>query len=373
MKKRKMVISGMLWCVGFFLFSLISPISATALECTKEKPCKLVYSTCYKETFTPVKVSMWFMDEVAKRSNGRVKFDPYYSSSLLNCNDSLNGVGKGIADIAIDAQMYHIDNIPLNTVMTVTFITNDPWVSSQAMNELNATDKTVGGEWTKNNIKLLYTAQVPAFQILSKKPINKMDDWKGVKIRAVGPQAATYSAMGAIPVAFNMPDIADGLSKGTIDAADTFCFDIGIIYKLHESAPYAIVNPMGIGGGQTLIMNLKKYNSLPKDIQKIIDETSQQAYERYVPEAMENENHYMDVFMKEKGKVIFLTPEESKRWIEVGGPAGEKWWLDQMKSRKVNGEAVLKRYKELVKKWEATGKSKYKDVFEYYKEKYVKK
>ena len=374
MKKGSEGMVGRFWWIAvLFLALVISPMGASALECTKEKPCKLVFSTCYKETFTSVKGAMWFMDEVTKRTNGRVVFDKYYSSGLLNCNDSLNGVSKGMADISVDSEMYHIDQLPLSNVLTITFITSDPWVHAQALNELIATEKVVAEEWTRNNIKHFYTCEVTPFQVFSKKPINKMEDLKGMKIRAVGPQAATYAAMGAIPVAFNMPDIGDALQKGTIDCADTFCFDIGVIYKLHESAPYSIVNPMGCGGAQALEMNLAKYNSLPKDIQKIFDEVAQEAYDKYIPMAMENDRHYMDIFVKEGGKVIFLSPEESKRWIEVGRAPGEKWWLDQMKNRKRDGEPVLKRFKELVAKWEKTGKSKYVDVYEYYKQKYLKK
>jgi TRAP-type C4-dicarboxylate transport system substrate-binding protein len=343
-----------------------------ARKCTAEKPCKLVFSTCYKENFTAVKVGTWVMDEIVKRSNGRIVFERYYASSLLKALDTMSGCGKGLADLVIDSPLYSPDRVPRFIIETVCFLTADPWVHAKALNELVATDESVQQEWTKQNIHYFGSFSVTPCQLWLRNPISKMEDLSSLKIRAVGPQAAAFKAMGAVPVSIPFPDVYDALSKGTLDGVDTFPFDIGAIYKLHEVAPYAIRNPIGCFGVQTLEMNLNTYNSIPSDLRQLFDEVAEEASDRYVPMAVANDKHYMDVFIKDGGKVVSLSPAEQRRWVEVGKGPAEQWWLNLVAEKGIDGKPILEQFKGLIEKWEQTGQSDYQNVFHYYEKKYAK-
>ena len=358
---------------GTLIFAtIINTSEVFARECTKDNPCKLVFSTPYKENFTAVKVGTWLMDKIEKQSKGRIKFEKYYASTLMKALDTMSGCGKGLADLVIDSPVYSPDRVPRFIIETVCFLTSDPWVHAKALNELVNTDSAVKKEWTKQNIHYFVSFSVTPCQLWLRKPISKMEDLKGLKIRAIGPQAAAFKAMGAVPVSIPFPDVYDALSKGTLDGVDTFPFDIGALYKLHEVAPYAVRNPIGCFGVQTLEMNLATYNNLPSDLRKMFNNVAEEASNKYIPMAVANDEHYMDIFIKDGGKVVNLSPAEQKRWIEVGKGPAEQWWLNLVKGKGIDGKPILKRFKKLIMKWEKTGKSNYQDVFTYYDKKYAK-
>ena len=60
---------------------------------------KLTYVTFLADTFPMTKTDIWFMDEVTRRTNGRITFEKYFSGSLLKPSDILPGVSSGAADI----------------------------------------------------------------------------------------------------------------------------------------------------------------------------------------------------------------------------------------------------------------------------------
>ena len=368
--KKKMCFL-MFVATGAITFLLVyGNFNAQALECTPGKPCNLVFSTFYKEDFTAVKVANWLMDEITKRSKGGVVFKKYYSGSLIGSLDTMSGCGKGMADLVIDSPLYSPDRVPMFIIETVCFLTDDPWVHGKALNELVATEDILKKEWKDQNVHYFYSNSVTPCQLALRKKIAKMEELKGLKIRAIGPQAAAFQAMGAIPVGIPFPEIYDALSKRTIDGVDTFPFDIGVIYKLHEVAPYWVKNPIGCFGVQTLLMNANTYNGLPSDIRKLFDEVAEEASDRYIEEAMTNDKKYMDIFIKDKGKIVELTPEESQKWINVGKEPAAKWWLDMVAKKGLDGKPTLKHLQDLIEKWKKTGKSKYSSVFEYSRMKY---
>ncbi len=110
------------------------------------------------------------------------------------------------------------------------------------------------------------------------KPIKTMADFKGLKMRAPTRQTnKLLASLGATPVGMPMPAIADAVSKGTIDGF-LLPWEIIPAVKLHEMVKYhsetdpsrpALYSAVFIFG-----MNQAKYDSLPADLKKVIDNNS---------------------------------------------------------------------------------------------------
>ena len=150
-----------------------------------------------------------------------------------------------------------------------------------------------------------------------KKPIRKMEEFKGVKIRSHGPTAEMLKCLGATPVAFPMPELYQSLQKGVVDGG-VFPMEALKGWKLAEVTNCHIqCPPIPYSLGFFVVMNKDKWNSLPADIQDIIEN-------KVVPEAeefsskltVEAEMGAVETLRANMKAVNFATPEQMAEVFE---------------------------------------------------------
>jgi TRAP-type transport system periplasmic protein len=115
----------------------------------------------------------------------------------------------------------------------------------------------------------LYLAQPSC--ILSKAPIRHLADFKGKKIRIFASQfqSTAFDRLGATPVAMTLSDVLPAIQQGAIDGAVA---GIGVFVNMHfhDAAKYVVeTNQPAIF--IILEVSQKWYESLPQDLQKIVD------------------------------------------------------------------------------------------------------
>src|SRR5262249_4695784 len=102
------------------------------------------------------------------------------------------------------------------------------------------------------------------------KAIRTLDDFKGLRLRFASPTVRDLvGALGATPVGVPPTEIAEQLSKGTIDGAFMDYGGVGIAFKLggtiqYSTERYAYVTSFGLG------MNEDFWAKLPPDLQKLV-------------------------------------------------------------------------------------------------------
>ncbi len=106
---------------------------------------------------------------------------------------------------------------------------------------------------------------------VSKKPLDGVEDLKGLKMRAPeGLVQSVFAAAGASPVNLPGSEVYTGLSKGVIDAADYTVFSTNQSAGLNEVAPHPVYPGFHSLPLLEIAMNLKEWNELPEDIQAIM-------------------------------------------------------------------------------------------------------
>jgi len=105
--------------------------------------------------------------------------------------------------------------------------------------------------------------------ISSRKPVGSLTELKGQKIRANNPiEAEVLARLGAIPTVLPAPRLAEAIKRGAIDGAAlapaaTFDFRVAPVAK-HQYLLRGGVAPL------VLLMNRKKFESLPEGAQALI-------------------------------------------------------------------------------------------------------
>ena len=128
------------------------------------------------------------------------------------------------------------------------------------------------------DVKPLLIGLSGAYQLdMVNKKVEKFDDVKGLKLRSPSRTGAWYlEELGAEPVGMPLPDVPQSLSKNAIDGA-VLPMEVFPAFKFQQLTKYTteIKGGGGFGGSVLLLlMNKDKFNSLPKDLQAILEEST---------------------------------------------------------------------------------------------------
>jgi len=334
---------------ALFLMSAISPDVWAQKPEAAVKPMILKASIQTPDGLPLTKTLWWWLDEVEKRSGGRIKFERYPGESLAKAAEQVDALESGMADVALFVTTYTPGKIPLNTLTGLPFSLQYAWVNATAYYQLIQEMPEVKAEFTKYNIRVVSTSSTGPYYVFSTKPMKSLADFKGKKLIATGPTAELLKVVGAAPLGIVITESYESLQRGTADGA-VYGPSAAGSYNMDEVCKYVLKLPLG-GVTQPIGMNMKTWNRLPADIQKMIDalqpEHAKAVHKIY---QIDGDGHYMERF-KTKG-VQFTEPsaelsaEMKKKAQEV---VWQKWANDQEK-RKLPGKKVLDTYLRLLEK-----------------------
>ncbi len=274
--------------------------------------------------------------EVEKRTNGRIKVTQFPSGTLTPPAQTYVGVIKGVADIGLSFFSYTMGRFPLTEVLDLPLGYKSGYVGAKLANEYYKKFKPK----EIDEVKVLFLTTSPPHMLFAKKPVNNLEDLKGLKIRSTGTSAKVVQALGGAPVAMPMSDAYDALSKGVVQ---------GIIgpyepmkgFKLAEVVNHSTEYGSAYVGSNYVVMNKAKWNALPADIQKIIEMIDDEWIEKMGRLWDDLDKEGKEVFIQKGGKVAVLSKEENGRWSERLRPILDEYVKD-MKSKGLPGDEALK-------------------------------
>lgn len=104
-----------------------------------------------------------------------------------------------------------------------------------------------------------------------RKEINSLDDLKGLKMRIPGFAGEVFARVGASPTNIAPGEMFTALERGTIDAAEWVGPAFDLRMGLQKIAPYYYTAWHEPGSETQFLVNKKKWESLPKDLQVILE------------------------------------------------------------------------------------------------------
>jgi tripartite ATP-independent transporter DctP family solute receptor len=248
---------------------------------TQEKPIslKLGHAVAVEHPYHLGAVK--FAELVAQRTKNKVKIDVYPSTQLGNERDMVEGLQLGTIDLVVTSTG------PLGGFVPKMFIVDLPFLFRDREHAYKVLDGPIGRDlleaFSAKGIKGLAFWENGFRQITNNvRPIEKPEDLKGIKIRTMENKVhlASFKAFGASPTPMAWSEVYTALQQKTIDAQEN---PIAIIYhqKIAEVQKYLALTGH-FYSPTPLLMSLKAFNSLPKDIQKIFSNTAMECatYER---------------------------------------------------------------------------------------------
>ena len=308
--------AGRIFLVAVFLVStmvcLTVPTAATA------GTIKLSYANFPPPiTFPCVQMERW-KTEVQKRTNGAVAIDTYPGSTLLGPKNMMDGVVAGTADIGNLCQAYQPGRFVISNATALPLGIPNAKVGSLVLWELYNKYKPEAFA----GVKVLTMFTTAPSNIMSKVAIRNIDDIKGVSLRASGGAAQILKSWGANQIGMPMSATPEALQKGTVkglfsslEVMKDFKFATLCKYVTFTNTP---IYPFAV------VMNLDKWNALPKNVQKVFDELALEQAE-WTGTYMDNHVQESIVWSKKEQGVEFFELSDKAEWDKALEPIVEGW------------------------------------------------
>jgi len=275
--------------------------------------------------------------EIEKRTNGRVKIAYFPGGTLTPAAQIYDGVVKGISDIGFSCFAYTRGKFPLTEVIDLPIGLRDGTTATRLINEYYRKFKPK----EIDEVQVMYLHAHGPGMVHTKRPVSRLEDLKGMKIRATGLASKIVIALGASPVGTTMPETYDALRTGVADGAMA-PFEALQGFKWGEVINSSTVAyGSGYSTGMFIVMNKGKWNSLPPDIQKIIMKVNEEWIERQARAWDEIEKEGVEFTRKRGNKIVYLTKEEDARWAASVKPIQDEY-LKSTKAKGLPGDEALK-------------------------------
>lgn len=330
MKKTTGLAAFMMLVLGIMVAS--APAGAETIE------LKFAQAFSPKHTMQTKVFEPW-AEKISKMTDGKVKVTFYPGGALGKTPDHYALAEKGIADIIYILHDYTPGRFPMTSVFELPFMVPSARKTSVAMWKVYEQFPEFRKEYRKVKVLALFCHDPGGFNTVEK-PIRTIEDFKGMKFRTANPHVTkALKRFGAVPVNMPVTEVYTALERGVVDGTvlpweGNFIFKLAELLKYGTEADFYTMTMM-------VVMNKKKYDSLPDDVKKVIDETTGMVMSEEAGRVYDEVRPVMKkLCMKQGMEAIEMSPEQRNRLKELTLPLrGE--WVKAMEKRGLPGQAVL--------------------------------
>jgi len=265
--------------------------------------------------------------ELDKRSDGKTKTVLYGGGSLYHPREAYDGVKAGMGDISDAWPNNWPGRQPISEMYHLPFIAPTASIAAPSLYESTTTHPEILAEW-EPTFKLLgaHTSAIINLHTTADAGLVKsLEDVKGLRLAGDSVLAVEwFGKFGAAAERIDTHSAYLALEKGVIDGgmwpwAPLRSQKITDFVVNHTVIDLAFVFPH-------IVLNREKWESLPADIQKIIDDISGFSLSAFAGATLTNGSLVDVQFMKDKGDQFYtLPPDEKARWASEVAYTVDAW------------------------------------------------
>ncbi|MBN1905104.1 MAG: TRAP transporter substrate-binding protein DctP [Deltaproteobacteria bacterium] len=254
-------------------------------------------------------------EELAKRFNARVngqyKIQVFPGESLARIPEFFDAVRVGAIEMADVAWGIYAGADPRLSLIETPFLFNNIEAGTAAAKRLLPLHDKILQE--RFNAKALGLIHFSGIELITRKPVTNLKEWKGMMVGAISPaMARMIQDLGGSPVTVMWTDLYTSLQKGVID---------GTANGTHGSIENGLLDVtsdityfFGAAAWNGYTINLDLWKGMPPDVQQILIEESGMACEWMEQKLVEYEKEDLEAFIKAKKRVHIISEEERELW-----------------------------------------------------------
>ena len=308
--------------------TLAAAIALAPAASRAQESLDLRFASFLPATLTQSQVDQWFVDEIAKRSNGRIKIRIFFGAALGKPTELLKLVSEGGVQIATTSPAYFPSQLPfMSPTNALPLQFRDAPQASKVLHGLWEGSPALQKEMKDLNVYPLFWHVLDPYYMICRTPIRTLADFKGKKIRSYGEDVPRLlQAMGAVPVNMLPAELYEGLQKGVIDCTP-YSLGTAVSLKLHEVAKYVTFMSVGSPGGWPQFYNLKTWESFSPETKKLFHDVANDARKIELQKIVDADNEARKT-MRAAGVEFIDFPDQAK--VEASAPDFLADWAARM-------------------------------------------
>ena len=281
---------------------------------------------------------------IGDKTGGELAFKPFPAKAVAADNNALfDAVRSGVLQAMNPFSLYWSGKIPASVFLSSYPAGPDqPGQWETMFYGLGMLDLT-REIYAKYGLFYVGPIQHDANIIHSKKPVNTLDEMKGMKIRLPGGMVAeVFEKFGVSTTSMPGSDIYPALEKGTIDAADyvgpAINWDLGFsevtkyIINMGPPGQTSLYQPVDL---MDLTVNMGAWKRLSKKMQTFVEDQVKTYSVHHYTTIQKADLVAMDKFLKAGTTVSRLSAEDVKRWRKAAIPVWFEWAKRNEDSKRV--------------------------------------
>jgi len=290
---------------------------ATLTSGGEAKPIVIKAITVFPMDHPVNKDNQPYVDEINKRAKGELRIDYLGGPEVVKTFDQAEAVRTGRVHLSLFSPFGYLESYM-------------PVANAQGLSQLTPAEERRSGAydlWVEVFAKFLnarYLGRRDAgspFALFTNKPIKKLDDLKGMGIRAMPLYEPTLAALGASTMTTPMGDLYTAMERGVVDGYMS-ARPIPPGFALQEVTKY-IMEPPFFQMESCRFMNLDKWKSIPKHLQDMILDVTAEYETIGLNSALALDRKALKVFADAGMQTCKLSPEDAKKFLEIA--YGKTW------------------------------------------------
>jgi TRAP-type transport system periplasmic protein len=294
----------------------------------------------------------WWAQEVEKQTNGEVTFKFLWGGPLGGYPEALDSLKNSVYDLSMASPSYAPSQLPMWTGFEVPFVSSSQWAISMAMYDMMEMP-ALKREYDKWQVKVLIPLLPTPFEVMSSKPVKKLADFKGLKIRAYGMFADVLRQFGAQCVSIAAYDTYENMQRGVVEAAIMPWPEFFVSYRVYELSKYSL----DLGGfgyvPSPFCISMNAWNQISKKNQDIMLKLARQAVDKNIEISQALAQQAFAKFRERKIEENKLSPAEKAQMVMVAKQVWEQWIAKQEKDGHKDARLVLETIVKKAKEYEA--------------------
>lgn len=337
--------------IGAIAALMIGPVGGALAQPSPDNPLILKFQTGVNENwaftvggFAPM------VKEVERQTDGALKIQLYHGTTLGNQDKHYDMIQSGIVDMAWVIPTHYPSTFKLTSALYLPFAASSALEASTAANMLYQ-GGYFGAEFDGFE-PIMWTAGAPSVIFLRDKKIEKIEDFRGLKLRTPGGLLSrAVEALGATPVSIPGSEIVTAMDKRIVDGA-VYPFTDGAASKLYEVSNYVL--DLGMSSvPAAVLMRKDQFEDLPPEYQEVLKEVGRN-YSDYVALYLAGADATARKTVAEGGTEIITLPagelEKATALIDI-----YSGWVSGYEAEGLPARATYEAYSGLLRTWGEAG------------------
>lgn len=266
---------------------------------------------------------------LSERTGGKFTMRIFYGEALSKDRENLDGLKINAFEAAHFCNFYHPGKNPAFMVFSLPFLPLGDWNVSAYVRSRLFDHPALKADMERWNAIAYAATLLPQYEFMGRgNPPLKLEDWKGMRVRAGGGIGDAMARLGAVRSTVTATEVYTAIERGTLDAASFPYTYAHVAYRIHEIANWFTHNLSPGTAECPLVLNKTAYEKLPPQYRELLDELRDEITNVHIPAYKAADIKNMPILEQRLKKIVY-PPEVLAQFHETAGkPVWEQWVAD---------------------------------------------